>query len=355
MNQTSKPHSGCKTVSPLMSLLFIVLCISFIGCDVQIDTLPSDKPSQPTTVDCPTKFCGQTDGVKLFVLPDDGEEVILDAINNAKTSVWVKVYLLTNRDVISALSAAAKSGKDVRVMLEEHPFGGGGLSPRESMDLLKRAKIQAKYSNPEFRFTHEKSMVIDGNAAYIMTLNLTQSAVDRNREYGIIATNPADVKSVKDIFEADWNRTEAVLDNPHIVASPINAREALTTLIQEARETLLVEAETMNDDKLEQELINAVKRGVDVKIVVQNELDADDTRDARKIKNAGAQVKKISSPYMHAKIIVVDNKKAYIGSVNISANSMDNNRELGIIVSEAEVLRRLNETFQKDLAKGKNV
>src|SRR5258708_36941752 len=58
---------------------------------------------------------------------------------------------------------------------------------------------------------------------------------------------------------------------------------------------------------------------------------------------------------MHAKIIVVDGKKAFVGSENISAQSLDQNRELGIIVSDANVLSRLQTTFQKDWAISQSV
>ena len=51
---------------------------------------------------------------------------------------------------------------------------------------------------------------------------------------------------------------------------------------------------------------------------------------------------------MHAKIIVVDGVKAFVGSENISSQSLDQNRELGIIVSDATVLSRLQSTFQTD-------
>jgi cardiolipin synthase A/B len=59
--------------------------------------------------------------------------------------------------------------------------------------------------------------------------------------------------------------------------------------------------------------------------------------------------------YMHAKIIVVDNKVAYVGSENISVQSLDQNRELGIIVSDPSVLNTLQTTFQYDWGASQNV
>ncbi|HEY4384645.1 MAG TPA: phospholipase D-like domain-containing protein [Ktedonobacteraceae bacterium] len=66
------------------------------------------------------------------------------------------------------------------------------------------------------------------------------------------------------------------------------------------------------------------------------------------IKQSGVQVKESTRLYMHAKIIVVDGQQAFVGSENISTASLNRNRELGIIVSDAAVLNTLQSTFQLD-------
>jgi phosphatidylserine/phosphatidylglycerophosphate/cardiolipin synthase-like enzyme len=60
------------------------------------------------------------------------------------------------------------------------------------------------------------------------------------------------------------------------------------------------------------------------------------------------QVEEDHHLYMHAKIIVVDNQQAFVGSENISTASLDHNRELGLIVSDQNVLTTLQQTFQQD-------
>ncbi|QBD78107.1 hypothetical protein EPA93_19740 [Ktedonosporobacter rubrisoli] len=353
MEQSYRTDSRRKAPAWLISLLLIALCLLLIGCDTRVQTIPTNSASSSVTqTSCQGDDCGGARGVKLFVEPDAGEKVILDAINSAKRSIWVKVYLLTNRNVIEALKSAAKHGKDVRVLLEEHPYGGGNLSPQESMSMLKSAGVQGKFTDPKFRFTHEKSMVIDGSVAYILTMNLTESALgERNREYGIIDTNPADVQTVKGLFEADWQRTKASLDNPRVVASPINSRDTFVALIRNAHETLQIEAETMNDEEIEQELMDAAKRGVNVQIVLPNSLSKGDLKDVSTLKRGKVKVRVIGSPYMHAKIIIADGQKAFVGSVNISTTSFDKNRELGIVIADQDVLKTLYQTFQKDWAK----
>ena len=51
---------------------------------------------------------------------------------------------------------------------------------------------------------------------------------------------------------------------------------------------------------------------------------------------------------LHAKAIVVDGQRAYVGSENLSANSLDNNREVGILVGDMRVIHKLENTMRVD-------
>src|SRR3712207_9468384 len=64
--------------------------------------------------------------------------------------------------------------------------------------------------------------------------------------------------------------------------------------------------------------------------------------------DAGVEVRLASSLAIHAKLIVADGKRAFIGSQNLSATSLDQNRELGIIVEDPVNLSRLTRTFAID-------
>ncbi len=68
---------------------------------------------------------------------------------------------------------------------------------------------------------------------------------------------------------------------------------------------------------------------------------------------AGGQVHYITKLYMHAKLFVVDNKIAWIGSENISAASLDQNREAGIIMNDSAIVGKLSDTFQSDWGNSK--
>ncbi|MBI2883076.1 MAG: hypothetical protein HY675_27930 [Chloroflexi bacterium] len=93
---------------------------------------------------------GATGVVATIVEPDDGSGAITEFIAQARSSVDVGVYLLSDRGVLDALRAARQRGAVVRVMLEEHPFGGGQGNATVYRQ-LGDAGIQAKWGNQTFR------------------------------------------------------------------------------------------------------------------------------------------------------------------------------------------------------------
>ncbi len=354
MNQT--PTRDIQVSQKIALLLIPLFCFLLASCDVSIN-VPGGSNSVSGTGSCQSNCTVGTGihGVGIYVEPDDGESVITDAIRGAHKSVWLEIYILSDRNVITALEDAANHGIDVRVMLEPHPFGGG-VSASRTLDQLKAAGIKAQYTNPSFALTHEKGMIIDGTTAYIMTSNFSRSALGgysgssstRNREYGIIDTNAQDVQAVIAIFNADWNRTPAQFNDPNLVISPVNSRHDFLSLIGSAHHTLLIEAEEMNDSAIESALASAAQHGVKVEVILPSSNSSSNDQGIATIKQGGVQVREDPQLYMHAKIIVVDGSEAFVGSENISTQSLDQNRELGIIVSDSSVLNKLQSTFQTD-------
>jgi cardiolipin synthase A/B len=233
-----------NSIKPLFtSLCIAAMCFALAGCNF-IFSFGGNNPNQRQS-NC-TSGAG-VQGVRVYVEPDDGEQVITGAIKSASKSVWLEIYILSDRNVIRALEETANRGLDVRVMLEPHPFGGGSSVPR-TLDQLKAAGVKAQYSSSDFKLTHEKGMVIDGATAYIMTSNFSRSALGgssgksgtRNREYGIIDNNPQDVQAVMAVFNADWNHTPAQFSDANLVVSPVNSRSVFTNLIGSAQHTLII-------------------------------------------------------------------------------------------------------------------
>jgi phosphatidylserine/phosphatidylglycerophosphate/cardiolipin synthase-like enzyme len=238
----------------------------------------------------------------------------------------------------------------VRVILERHPFGNdvSGTSANQSaFDQLYAADIPVRWTSGRYRLTHEKTMVIDGHAAYILTLNFSRSAFKTNREFGVVDSTPADVREAAAIFNADWKNAAYVPYDPNLLVSPINSRARLLALLARARHTVDVYAEEVQDAALEAALVAGARRGVRVRLI-SNAGDASNAAGIARLRGGGAQVRLLHSPYIHAKMILVDGRWAFVGSEHISTGSLDANRELRVLIADPDALARLAETFTTD-------
>jgi cardiolipin synthase A/B len=188
-------------------------------------------------------------------------------------------------------------------------------------------------------------MIVDDAVAVIMNQNLTQSAFTSNREFGVVTNRPDAVQAAAAIFAADWSRG-AEPDPGPLVVSPTNARGQLLALVNDARVSLDLYAEVLRDPQLLDALAGAAERDVRVRIIVSP--SADFAAEVDELAASGVAIRLSRSLYIHAKLIVADGERAFVGSQNLSATSLDQNRELGIIVDDPVNLSRLTRTFAID-------
>jgi phosphatidylserine/phosphatidylglycerophosphate/cardiolipin synthase-like enzyme len=163
------------------------------------------------------------------------------------------------------------------------------------------------------------------------------------------------------VFNADFaHRAVRPSDGSDLVWSPTDAQEKLLGLINGATSSLRIYSEEMGDTAVENALIKAAKRGVDVQICGENEDGEYDSAYA-KLARAGIHISYYSSStgfYIHGKVIEADygtsHAKVFIGSENFSSTSLNDNRELGLIISNRAVLSAIASTFAADFRGGKH-
>ncbi|HEY0754655.1 MAG TPA: phospholipase D-like domain-containing protein [Ktedonobacteraceae bacterium] len=340
----------------LFQIIYLLACWYLLtGCALAA-ILPAASATDDKQCQSNCALGSGAQGLRILVEPDMGPAPIVSAIRAARQTVFMEMYLLSNKSIIAALEEDANQGLDVRVMLEQHPYGGTPLSPQETLARLQAAGVKTRFSNPDFPLTHEKGLLIDNAVAYIMTSNMTNAALGvgnytLNREYDIVDTNTQDVQAIAAIFQADWQRGTVSFNAPDLVVSPLNARLAFNLLIASASQTLLVTAEEMQDSGIEQDLIAAAQRAVNVQVILPTPGGGSSDSNLNgilAIKQGGVHVREDPRLYMHAKTLIVDGQRAFVGSENISTPSLDQNRELGIIIADGSVLQTLQQTFQKD-------
>ena len=276
-----------------------------------------------------------TAAATLLVGPDDGEAPVLAFIRGARRSLCLEMYLLTDEDAIQALIDQQLLGRDVQVILEPHPFGDEGAN-QAAYDRLAAAGVTVAWASASFALTHAKLVIADGRRALVMTLNLTRAGLTSNREFAAIDDDPTDVADAAAIFAADRAgipppATTLSSARARLLASPVNARVRIADLIAGAHRTLAVEMEELSDVASVEALLAAVGRGVTVTVVLPGSARSASTEAAaRRLAAGGASVRGLASPTVHAKAIAADGARLYLGSVNLTAASLDDNREFGL-------------------------
>ena len=285
----------------------------------------------------------------LVIMPDDGTTRVLDQISNASSSIDLVMYELSDTAIEKTLIARHDAGIAVRVLLNPGYYGAQTMNAA-AFKALSDAGVPVHYTPASFALTHQKTLVIDNTSAFIMTFNLTPKYYKTSRDFGVIDTDAADVSAIERTFDADWNdRNIDPQAGDTLVWSP-GSKDALTGLIDSATSTLDVYNEELQDPDIIAALDRASSRGVHVSLVM-----TDDARWHDAFADLAAHGAHVStydpkaSLYIHAKVVVADDREAFLGSENFSTNSLDKNRELGVLIATPSILHSFENTFIADM------
>jgi len=298
----------------------------------------------------------------LIVEPDDGRTPLLEAINYTDKLIYLTIYALDDATIEAALKAAQKRGVTVEVLYNYYSFSGTERDyVRETMASLEAADILTKPATSEFYVTHQKTFTLvntnESQKSIVMTFNLQPNYFGGTRDFGIITTDSREVSEIIKVFEADWNYTKVSPEVDSLVWSNNNSRTKILELIKRATHSIELYNEELKDSECLNALTAEAAAGVTVRVICASleGKEGDENRPARKLLNSyGAKAKYMPSSYLycHAKMILVDyntsSAEAFIGSENLSSTSLDENRELGIIVKDPEILERLHKVFEID-------
>jgi len=213
-------------------------------------------------------------------------------------------------------------------------------------------------STANYVYTHQKTITVDGAESLILTGNLTSQYYSTGRDYGVFDSNQVDVNAIEKAFAKDYALTAfTATDGDNLLWSPNTAQSRLLSIINGATTTLDVEELEFSDSAIVDAIAARAAAGVKVRIVV--ETPASYSSELATVKADGATVRGYSSStgtYIHAKVIIADyglsGGRTEVGSMNISSNSLGNNRELGIITTDSGVASTVETQFAGDYASG---
>lgn len=292
--------------------------------------------------------------VRVLVQPDDGVGAVVTLIAQARQSILVKMFTFTSATLLGALLDATARGVAVRVML--NPQRSSGSRANDAVfEQLRASGVTCAWTNPAFPVTHEKSMVIDNRLVLIATFNFCDKYFTLTRDYGLVLDDVEIAAEVSACFEADWEgRTFHVPVESRLIWSNRTSRRAVCDIIDGTKHSLLLQHPKFSDVTVLDRLLHAQHRGVRLRILCGgrhgiSESDLLDTFSSlRSLHRSGVTVHKQHGLRTHAKLIVADERRALVGSMNIDRSAFDLRRELGMVVEAPGAVARLTATFQAD-------
>ena len=336
----------------------------------------------------------------------DGSPVLnlLDSATQSTDSIDIEIYTMQDPAVRASLRQALARGVRVRIIQEPSPLGtscrvfsgsGGNADCIDMQNLVSEVNNQKNGSKyipfntsalcgvpGKVCFEHGKLVIVRSKniqTAMLSTGNLDATNLcDKaanplrcNRDYSYVISNPQLVGALESIFESDFKGVaydvSALIPNPinqSLTVSPFSL-QPLVDFISSATKTIEIENQYLKEPTINAALTAAATRKIDVHVTVASICAfgapkppeaAQWTATFQKFENAGIHVRifdkqiQINSKpgYLHAKAILVDGKRAWVGSVNGSAEATSNNREFGIFFEDPAQVRALESIITSD-------
>ena len=193
-------------------------------------------------------------------------------------------------------------------------------------------------------YVHAK-ITLNEEAFWVQTANLTKSSFESNREHFFYSEDPEFRDSLENLFDADWtwNDLASLELHPNLAVCPLNCRNVIKTLLENAEKSIVIQTQYIMDDEI-LDILRKKGEKLDMRIIVA---DTDDNYDL--VSYFWPWVTRtLKGRYNHTKMILVDEKYLLLGSMNLSSNSLDKNREIWIILMDTGHISEFEKWFKKD-------
>ena len=315
---------------------------------------------------------------------------LLRDIAAAKQSIHLESYVWWQGDicrrVAEALAAKARSGVQVRVLLDA---SGSSRMDDELFELMEGAGVKVSKYRPlrlsnlgrMNRRDHRKIAVFDGRIGYVFGHGIAEEWTGNGqdakhwRDTGARVEGPV-VEVLQSAFSENWvEETGEVLVGPeffpglgpvgnvpahvayHFGHGSVSAVDLLyrLTFASAQRELWIQNPYLAVDDDVSELLGETAKRGVDVRLMLPGEItDVQAVRHAGHalfdpLLAAGVKICEYQPTLNHQKIVIVDGLWSHIGSTNLDNRSFESSDEISMGIVDEKIAAELRAAFLQDL------
>ena len=277
--------------------------------------------------------------MKLIIQPDDGVKPLVQGIKKAKTSIDIVIFRFDRAELEKALEAAVARGVTVRALIAHTNRGGEKTLRKLETRMLAMGIVVARTADDLPRY-HGKLMIVD-DTLYVLGFNYTRLDIDKSRSFGVITRDPKLVKDAALLFDADSTRQTYSPMYDRFVVSPETSRARLTAFLKGARKQLCIYDEKVTDNLIQRVLQERAKAGVDIRVIGKVEKTI-----------PGIESRKLTDLRLHVRAIVRDGTSAFVGSQSLRKLELDGRREVGVLIRDARVARKILSVFESDWKHG---
>jgi len=279
--------------------------------------------------------------MKVIVQPEAGIAPVVRAIRNAKTSLSVSIFRFDREEIEKALAAAVQRGVNVSALIA-HTNRGGETALRKLEQRFLAAGVTVSRTGDDLLRYHGKYLIAD-NELHILGFNFTRLDIDKSRSFALSTKDKRALQEATKLFAADSNRQQYVPGQSSLVVSPETSRTMLTRFIQGAKKQLHIYDVKISDPAMVKLLNEKAAKGVAIRVI-----------GSMKGPGPGIEVRK-PKRRLHVRAIVRDGTRAFLGSQSLRKEELASRREVGLLVSNPAVARKMLQVFEADWEDNKAV
>ncbi len=366
---------------------------------VDMPTLPGDEKEPHDALEHLLRsrnLCPPTTGntVRFLSHPTDVREAFMELIDSAEEAIYIMTFILDEKEsskaIVDKLCEKARAGIQVRMLVDGF---GSLLLPEDQLQRVRDAGGRAVRFKPMSQLSrlaylnfrnHRKLAIADGKRAILGGANIVEQEVtdepgeDAWIDMSLWIQGPA-ATQLQSVFCSDWNfETEENLPPSKLEESDAADAEAgsrLTVMpigpdgpteilddfwqfaIHQAKQRIWICTPYFVPPPLAMRSLElACRRGIDVRILVPQCSDLRPVDYARfdyfkDLIEMGCKVLRYPDRMVHAKIGVVDDIVALVGSANFDVRSFFLNYELSVLIHDKQTICQVSDWYE-DLAHG---
>ncbi len=398
----ARPTWWLVAAAVAITLIAVLITVNFVGGEKKVE----HRVTRLYTLDDP-RFRYElglllgppfVDGNSFKVLRN-GDEIfpsMLEAIKSAQSSISFETYIYwsgdTGGEFAHQLALAARRGVKVHLLLD---WLGSAKMEQNLLDEMIAAGVQVRKFHPPHwshlarmnNRTHRKILVVDGTVGFTGGVGIAQEwtghaqSPEHWRDTHFRVEGPV-VAQMQSVFLDNWTKvTGEVLHGdryfPPLMpvghglaqmfsSSPSGGSDGmqlmyLLAITAASRSIDLSASYFVPDDLAVRALVEAMKRGVELRIVVPGEhIDSDTVRAASRARwgallKAGAVIAEYRPTMFHCKVMIVDNLMVSVGSTNFDNRSFRLNDEATLNIHDGDFARQQTAIFEEDLRQSRRI